>query len=66
MQKTLKNGVGLFQQLAYQNKIGSERKENKIAAQNTNPFEYSEKKRETIGNYSKNSFAALIQNVKEI
>lgn len=26
MQRTLKNGVGLFQQLAYQNKIGSEKK----------------------------------------
>lgn len=41
MQKTLKNGVGLFQQLAYQNKIGSERKENKLLVHNTNPFEYS-------------------------
>lgn len=26
MQKTLKNGVGLFQQLANQNKLGSEKK----------------------------------------
>lgn len=45
MQKTLKSGVGLFQQLAHQNKIGSEKKENRLVSQNTNPFDYSEKKR---------------------
>ncbi len=64
MQKTLKSGVGLFQQLAYQNKLGSEKKENRLPFQTTNHFDYSEKKRETFGNYPKNSFAALIQNVK--
>lgn len=41
MERTIKNGIGLFQQLANQHKIGSEKKENKLASQNTTPFEYS-------------------------
>lgn len=66
MERTIKNGIGLFQQLANQHKIGSEKKENKLASQNTTPFEYSQKKKEFFGNYPKNSFTALIQNVREI
>lgn len=66
MHKTLKNGVGLFQQLAHQ-KMGSDKKENsKPLSRNTSNFEYCEQKKENAEGISKNSFATLIQNVKEI
>lgn len=46
MQNTLKNGVGLFQQLANQYKIASEKKKqsNKTFGETT-PFQYSERKK---------------------
>lgn len=67
MHKTIKSGMGLFQQLAQQNKIGSEKKENRLSCYQTKPFDFSDQKSSTkIENYPKTSFAALIQNVKEI
>ena len=57
--------MGLFQQLAYQ-KVASEKKENKMAADNnTKPFQFSGKKSAGAEKKNqKNTFAALLQNVK--
>ena len=67
MHRTIKSGMGLFQQLAQQHKIGSEKKENRLNSYQTQPFDASDYKSSTrVSNYPKNSFSALIQNVKEI
>lgn len=41
MVNTIKNGMGLFQQLAFKNKLASERKENNMVPSNSRPFEVS-------------------------
>lgn len=65
MVKTIKNGMGLFQQLAFKNKLASEKKENQMAPFNSKPSEFEYRSRATTDKFhDKNSFGALIENVK--
>ena len=65
MVNTIKSGMGLFQQLAFKNKLASERKENEMMTYNTKPAEYDQQTKEVYERFQeKNCFGTLIQNIQ--
>ena len=65
MQSTLKNGMGLFQQLAFKNKLASEKKENNMASHNSKQMDNNgDKFRKEKMYLNQNTFGNVIKNVK--